>query len=205
MKSKRVLLSLLAALLVVALLVPTLVGCKTVEPTPAPTPTTPAPTPTTPAPTPTTPAPTTPTEPAAPAPPPEPTVMTELGVEMATITPEITTREEMAITLRTVPGATVFLQVVNPATGTRSAWPKQEDGGKIMVADEMGLVTWSWELHEMVSKGDGFLEVLSTTSADPDYIKQWKSNMTQRQMKKFAEREDSIMVTLAWQVAKSDY
>ncbi len=131
--------------------------------------------------------------------------MTELGVEIAFITPEIATREQVVITLRTLPGATVFLQVVNPSTGTRSAWPKPADGGKIKVADEKGIVTYSWELFESVAKGEGVLEILSTSSTDQDYIKQWKSNMTQRQMTNFAKRDDSIMVKLPWYVAKSDY
>ena len=129
--------------------------------------------------------------------------MTELGVEIAFITPEIATREQVVITLRTLPGATVFLQVVNPSTGTRSAWPKPADGGKIKTADDEGLVTYSWELYESVAKGEGVLEILSTSSTDQDYLKQWKSTMKQRQMRTFGEREDSIMVTLPWFVSKS--
>jgi hypothetical protein len=131
--------------------------------------------------------------------------MTELDVVLDYITPNITTDELVEIRVRTLPGATVYLQVVNPATGTWSAWPKPADGGKIKVADADGICTWSWVLFNSVAKGEGEIYFLATSSNDPDYPKQWKSNMTERQMNNFAKNDDTIKVTMTWQVAKSDY
>lgn len=137
---------------------------------------------------------------ATPEPPKEPTVMTELGVELVSITPRIRADEAVEITIRTVPGVTVFLQPVNPETGTRSAWPKEADGGKIRVADEKGLASWSWTIYKMMIAGEGTLEFLVTTSTDADYIKGWKSTMTRRAMDGFAERDDTIIVEIPFTV-----
>jgi len=134
-----------------------------------------------------------------------PSVMTELGVEMDYITPDIATNELVEVRVRTLPGATVFMQLVNPVTGTRSAWPKLADGGKIKIADADGICTWSWTLFESVAKGEGRLHFLATHNTDPAYTGQWKSNMTQQQMENFALNDDTILVTMAWQVVKSDY
>ena len=131
--------------------------------------------------------------------------MTELDVVLDYITPEITTDQLVEIRVRTLPGATVYLQLVNPVTGTWSAWPKFHEGGKVKVADADGICTWSWTLFNSVAKGEGEIHFLATSSTDPDYPKQWKSNMTERQMDKFAENDDTIKVTMTWQVAKSDY
>ena len=131
--------------------------------------------------------------------------MTELGVEMDYITPVIATDELVEIRVRTLPGATVFLQVVNPVTGTWSSWPKIADGGKIKVADADGICSWSWVLFNSVAKGEGEIFFLATSSTDPDYTKQWKSSMTSRQMDNFAKNDDTIKVAMTWQVAKSDY
>ena len=180
---------------------PTTPGATTPAPT-TPGATTPAPT----TPAPTTPAATTPAVTTPPAPPAPPPVMTELGVVMDYITPNIATDELVEIRVRTVPGATVYLQVVNPNTGTWSAWPKPADGGKIKVADADGICSWSWVLFNSVAKGEGDLHFLVTSNTDPAYAaKQWKSNMTDRQMNNFAKNDDTIKVSLTWQVAKSDY
>lgn len=160
--------------------------------------------PSNPAPTTTLPSTTTDTEPTPPVVP-ESMVMTELGIEIANITPTIAADAEIFITVRTLPGATVFLQLVNPYTGTRSAWPKPVDGGKIRVADDEGMATWSWTLYKMVGKGEGMLEFLVTSSTDQDYVAQWKSGMTRRDMDGFAQNDDTILVEIPFTVVKSNY
>ena len=131
--------------------------------------------------------------------------MTELGLELAFITPTIAADEEITITVKTLPGATVFIQVVNPYTGTMSAWPKPADGGKIRVADADGMATWSWILYKMVGKGEGELHFLVTSNSDPAYTSQWKSNMSLRDMGTFAQRDDTIVSDMPWIVVKSNY
>jgi len=143
---------------------------------------------------------TTPPADATPAAPEEPALMTELGAELVSITPNIRTETVVEITIRTIPGATVFLQPVNPSTGTRSAWPKEADGGKIRVADEAGLATWNWTVYRMVIAGPGTLEFLVTTSTDADYIGKWKPTMTRRSMDGFAARDDTVLVEIPWTI-----
>jgi len=126
--------------------------------------------------------------------------MTELGVELVNITPDIRSDTVVEITIRTLPGATVFLQPVNPSTGTRSAWPKEADGGKIRIADELGMATWTWTIYKMVIPGPGTLEFLVTTSTDAVYIGKWKPTMTRRSMDGFASRDDTVLVVLPWTI-----
>jgi hypothetical protein len=129
-----------------------------------------------------------------------------IPLEMTFITPYIETEKEIVITVKTLPGATVFLQPLNPGTGTRSAWPKFGDGGKVKTADADGMVTWSWTLFRAVGVGDGVLEVLVTTSTDETYLSTWKESMSPSAKKQLAAtRADTIYQELTWTVDKSNY
>jgi serine-type D-Ala-D-Ala carboxypeptidase/endopeptidase len=63
------------------------------------------------------------------------------------------------ITCRTLPGATCFIQPINPALAngkrTISRWVEEPT----QIADNDGLVSWSWHLHRHVATGNGTVEV----------------------------------------------
>jgi hypothetical protein len=129
-----------------------------------------------------------------------------IPMEMTFITPYIETEKEIVITVQTLPGATVFLQPLNPGTGTRSSWPKLSDGGKIKTADAKGMVSWSWTLFRAVGEGEGVLEILVTTSTDETYLSTWNESMEQKTKIQLAkDREDTNYQELIWTVDKSNY
>jgi hypothetical protein len=62
------------------------------------------------------------------------------------------------VTVTTVPGAVCTIKVVNPKTGTVSAYPTE----KTKTADASGKVVWEWTIPRQVAKGDGTIEVTAT-------------------------------------------
>jgi len=128
-----------------------------------------------------------------------------LFVKLVYITEPIATNSIIEVVLKTKPGATVMLQPVNPKTSTRSAWPKEADGGKVKVADEKGEVSYAWELFRQTSRGEGTFEILATISANPDVLAQINANMSRRDIEKAAEDPDTIFVEIPFTVSISDY
>jgi len=77
-----------------------------------------------------------------------------------------------SVTIRTVPNAHVMLWMVNPSTGTRSAYPSD----RIRDADTDGIAQWEWTLSGHIANGEGRIEVYVTTSTDATFIEIFDTN-----------------------------
>jgi CubicO group peptidase (beta-lactamase class C family) len=80
----------------------------------------------------------------------------ELFIEMISMNPDPSrSQKDVTVVFKTVPSATCYLQPINPVTGTLSRWVKEPS----QVADEQGMVTWTWYIHPHVAAGEGTLQV----------------------------------------------
>ncbi len=78
----------------------------------------------------------------------------ELFVELVSVTDPSRPDSDIEVVIKTLPGATVNIQPINPYTGTRSSRPVD----KTLTADDQGVITWAWHVHRHVALGKGSFE-----------------------------------------------
>jgi CubicO group peptidase (beta-lactamase class C family) len=84
----------------------------------------------------------------------------ELFIEFTSQEPDPSCSDtDVTITCLTLPGATCHIQPINPALAsgkrTISRWVEEPT----LVADENGVVAWTWHLHRHVATGNGTVEI----------------------------------------------
>jgi len=78
-----------------------------------------------------------------------------------------------SLVAKTLPGARVMIWMVNPSTGTRSAYPAD----RYRDADADGLVSWEWTVSARTAVGEGHMELYVTTSTDPTVLGAFNSDL----------------------------
>lgn len=72
----------------------------------------------------------------------------------------------VTVAAQTVPNAHVILWVVNPISGTRSAYPADHEH----TADAQGNVSWGFTISPNAAEGPGHIEFYVTTSTDSTFL-----------------------------------
>ena len=146
-------------------------------------------------------------KPASEKPPIQVEIMTEMDIKFISITDKVATESKIEVTIQTLPGAWARLQPLNPVTGTRSSWPRPPESPKAQQADEQGLITWSWTLHQQTAKGEGILEIIATQNEDPAFLEtfQKQNTFTYEEHLEMAQDAKTIMKEFPWTVSVSAY